>query len=106
MIFCLVDSQSITMGKDLIFLQTHNKSNKSSSIKWIFSDWQQLYPEVVQAFQPILGCLVLHACDNLHMRRVKGLLRVLVYHTLSCHQDATLAEQSPAAGQVPECGLL
>lgn len=61
---------------------------------------------MVQAFHPILGCLVLHAYDNLHMCWVMGLLLVLVYHTLSCHQDTMLGEQSPAAGKVPECGLL
>lgn len=58
------------------------------------------YPEVALAFQ-----LVVYAYGNLHMCRVKGPL-VLVRHTLSCYQDATLAEQSPAAGQVPERRLL
>lgn len=66
------------------------------------SDLTVLYPEVLLAFQAILGGLVLHAYDNLHMCWVKGLLLVLVHHTLSCHQEATLGEQSPAAGQVPE----
>lgn len=64
-----------------------------------------LYHKVADASLSILGCLALHACDDPHLCWLKGLLRALVYHTLSCHQDAMLAEQSPTASQLPRCGL-
>jgi len=38
--------------------------------------------------------------------RVKGPLLVLVHHAAGRHQDAAPAEQSPAARQPPERGLL
>lgn len=56
------------------------------------------------AFQPIPRRLLLHPYDNLHTAGVEG--PVLVHHTLSCNQDPPLGDQSPAACQVPECGLL
>lgn len=65
-----------------------------------------LYPQVVLAFQHIPGCMVLLAYDNLHMFRLNVLLLVLVYHTLSHHQDSMLGDKSSTAGQEPECGLL
>lgn len=47
---------------------------------------------MMHAFQPILGCLAEHVYDNLHLCWLTRLLVVLVYHTLSCHQDTTLGE--------------
>lgn len=65
------------------------------------------YPEAVQALLPVLGCLVMRANGNLQMCRVKGHPPLaLVCHARSCRQDATLAEQSRAAGPAPACGLL
>lgn len=51
------------------------------------------------------GCVVLNANSNLDSGWVNRLLLVLLHHAVSCHQDATTGEQSPAAGEVPECGL-
>lgn len=47
----------------------------------------------------------MHAHGHPHVCWLTGLL-IPIYHTLSRHQDATLAKQCSAAGQDPECWLL
>lgn len=64
------------------------------------------YRELAQTFPRVSGRLIGDPQDHPDSRWLKSLLLVCVCHTPSCHQDATLAKQSAAAGQDPEGGLL
>lgn len=64
------------------------------------------YRVPAQTFPLITGGPIMHAYDHPRLCRLKSPLLVSVYHTLSRHQDATLAKQRSAAGQNPERGLL
>ncbi|TNN46930.1 hypothetical protein EYF80_042878 [Liparis tanakae] len=62
------------------------------------------YLEAARVSLPVLG--VCHSHDDLHVSRAEGPPLVLVRHAAGRHQDAAPAEQSAAARQPPERGLL